>query len=154
MEQPIGFEIKGSEHLVCKLNKALYGLKQSARAWEHYLRGLLAKLGILPLKSDQSVYISTTGTPIILIAHVDDITVISPQKERIQQVLDALNKEIKVKDLGEVETFLGMEIRRDKTAKTIELHQTAYTERILAKYRPNLKPKASTKGNIVPMAVG
>ena len=50
--QPTGFEKKGCEHLVCKLNKALYGLKQSARVWEHYLRGLLAKLGITPLKSD------------------------------------------------------------------------------------------------------
>ena len=97
IEQPIGFIRKGEEHLVCKLNRALYGLKQSARAWEHYLRGLLAKLAIMPLKSDQSVYISTSGDPIILMAHVDDIIVLSPKKERIRQVLDALNKDIKVK---------------------------------------------------------
>ena len=47
-----------------------------------------------------------------------------------------------------------MEIKRDKVAKTLELHQTAYTERKLAKYRPNLKPKASAKGQIIPMSVG
>ena len=129
VEQPTGFEVEG---LVCRLNKALYGLKQSARAWEHHLRGLLAKLNIVPLKSDQSVYISTTGTPIILIAHVDDFIVLSPQNERIIQVFRALNRDIEVKDLGESETFLGMEIRRDREARTLELHQTAYTERILS----------------------
>jgi hypothetical protein len=28
MKQPLGFEIAGQEHKVCKLIKALYGLKQ------------------------------------------------------------------------------------------------------------------------------
>ena len=55
-------------------------------------------------------------------AHVDDIIVLSLKKERIRQVFDALNRDIKVKDLGEAETYLGMEIKRDKVAKTLELH--------------------------------
>ncbi|KAL0416654.1 UNVERIFIED_CONTAM: Retrovirus-related Pol polyprotein from transposon TNT 1-94 [Sesamum latifolium] len=33
VEQPRGYEKKGSEHLVYKLYKALYGLKQAPRAW-------------------------------------------------------------------------------------------------------------------------
>lgn len=33
VEQPRGYEKKGSEHLVYKLHKALYGLKQAPRAW-------------------------------------------------------------------------------------------------------------------------
>ena len=31
MVQPEGFEVKGKEHLVCKLKKSLYGLKQAPR---------------------------------------------------------------------------------------------------------------------------
>lgn len=45
MEQPRGYEKKGSEHLVYKLNKALYGLKQAPR------------LGLVGLKHISSVKI-------------------------------------------------------------------------------------------------
>ena len=33
VEQPLGSEIEGQEHKVCKLKKSLYGLKQAPRAW-------------------------------------------------------------------------------------------------------------------------
>ena len=33
MKQPPGYEVKGKQHHVCKLDKALYGLKQAPRAW-------------------------------------------------------------------------------------------------------------------------
>ena len=32
MDQPPGYVVTSSEHLVCRLRKALYGLKQSPRA--------------------------------------------------------------------------------------------------------------------------
>ena len=31
MRQPQQFEVKGKEHLVCKLKRSIYGLKQSSR---------------------------------------------------------------------------------------------------------------------------
>ena len=37
MKQPEGFEVKGKEHLACKLNRSLYGLKQSPRCWNEAL---------------------------------------------------------------------------------------------------------------------
>ena len=43
MQQPEGFEVKGKEKLVCRLDKALYGLKQAPHAWyikiDEHLRG-------------------------------------------------------------------------------------------------------------------
>ena len=45
MEQPQGFVIAGSEHLVCQLQKALYGLKQASQAWNLQFHGVLEELG-------------------------------------------------------------------------------------------------------------
>ena len=47
VSQPPGFEIKGSEEKVYKLNKALYDLKQAPRAWNRRIDGFLMKLGFL-----------------------------------------------------------------------------------------------------------
>ena len=44
MKQPEGFEVKGKEHLVCKLNRSLYGLKQSPRCWNKALKNQLKKM--------------------------------------------------------------------------------------------------------------
>ena len=45
MKQPEGFEVRGKEHYVCKLQKAMCGLKQASRAWrEKISEVLLSKL--------------------------------------------------------------------------------------------------------------
>lgn len=45
MQQQIGFEVPGKEHLVCKLRKALYGLKQSPRCWNRAFQEFMQSKG-------------------------------------------------------------------------------------------------------------
>lgn len=153
VKQPTGFEAKGREQLVCRLYKALYGLKQSAREWEITLREALSALDLRPTQIDQSVYLSVKGAPIILITHVDDILAISPKKARISEIYNRLNNRFILKDLGEAKTFLGIELLRDRPNRSIRLHQTTYTRRILEKYQPKLKPLRASE-RAIPMSVG
>ncbi|GBM92455.1 Retrovirus-related Pol polyprotein from transposon TNT 1-94 [Araneus ventricosus] len=45
MKQPPGFEVKGKERMVCKLDKALYGLHQSGREWFFEIHNTFKNLG-------------------------------------------------------------------------------------------------------------
>ena len=66
--------------------------------------------------------------------YVDDITALSLKTEIIDSLFNNLSKTIKIKDLGNISTFLGIEISRDRTNKSISLHQKTYIDKILSKY--------------------
>ena len=110
---------------------------------------MLSKIGLEPLETDQSVYISVKGTPIILITHMDDILAVLPKNQRIEEVYNQLNSMVTLKNLGEAKTFLGIEIERDRPNRSITLHQGTYTSKILDKYRPDLKSTSP-----IPVAIG
>ncbi|KAJ2911394.1 hypothetical protein MD484_g9021, partial [Candolleomyces efflorescens] len=87
MWQPQGYEEKGpnGEKWVCRLKKGLYGLKQSGRLWNQRLPVKLECLGFTQIKSNPAVYIwETEGIRIICPVFVDDITLTSKSKEKIQ----------------------------------------------------------------------
>ena len=133
IQQPIGLEDPEKPDWVCLLDKALYGLKQSAREWENLLKDLLKALGFNPLKTEQSIYIREDKS-IILIAYIDDIIVITLKIEDISELFNKLAKSIDLKNIGEINEFLGIEITRNRQKRTISLNQSRYTEKILSKY--------------------
>ena len=47
MQQPEGFEIKGKQHLDCKLIKSIYGFKQPRHCWNVTLDTHLKEIGLL-----------------------------------------------------------------------------------------------------------
>ena len=49
-----------------------------------------------------------------------------------------------MKDLGEPKNFLGMTIQRDRKERSITIHQTAYTERILERFNMQESKPQST----------
>ena len=57
MEQPEGFEVKGKEHLVCKLKKSLYGLKQALRQWYTKFDSFMESHGYSKTSSDHCVHV-------------------------------------------------------------------------------------------------
>jgi hypothetical protein len=111
MRQPPGFENANKPHYICKLDKALYGLKQAPRAWYARLSTKLCDLGFKPSKSDTSLFIYSKGAVIIfMLIYVDDIIVTSSSSEVVAALLKDLRSEFALKDLGDLNYFLGIEV--------------------------------------------
>jgi hypothetical protein len=136
MLQPEGFEEKGKENLVCKLNKSLYGLKQAPRCWYKRFDSFIMSLGYNRHSSDPCVYYKRFGDGnfIILLLYVDDMLVAGPNKDRITDLKAQLAREFEMKDLGPANKILGMQIYRDRNNRKIWLSQKNYLKKILRRF--------------------
>ena len=54
--------------------------------------------------------------------------------KEVQEVIDLLAAMFEVKHMGEPKDFLGIQIERDRGAKTIAIHQQPYIQKLLADY--------------------
>ncbi|KAJ0970933.1 hypothetical protein J5N97_018892 [Dioscorea zingiberensis] len=132
MKQPPGFEDPHQSQLVCKLDKALYGLKQAPRAWHSRLSSKLYELGFIPSRADTSLFIyNHDGVTVYMLVYVDDIIITGSSDQAVNQLLQKLQAEFAIKDLGELHYFLGIEVK--KTSTGIVLTQSKYTSELLKK---------------------
>lgn len=111
MAQPFGFEDSVHPDYVCKLEKSLYGLKQAPRAWYDTLKKALINLGFEKCTSDFSLFFkkSAPGLLVVLV-YVDDILVTGDDTGAVMAVITLLQQEFKLKHLGQVSYFLGIEV--------------------------------------------
>ncbi len=134
MKQPEGFHI-GSPTKVCRLRKSLYGLKQSARQWNKKLHSVLTELGFKRIESDRSVYIYSNGeVRIIVPIYIDDITLASKSPAAIDKYVQLLSQHFKCRDLGPTRFLLGIAVERDRSTRTLKLHQSQFILDLLEKY--------------------
>lgn len=135
MKQPEGFVIQGKEELVCKLKHSIYGLKQSPRCWNATLDQQLREMGLSQSTSDPCIYTSTSeGEFFIVGVYVDDIILAGRSDERMSRIKKALSEKFKLKDLGEMNHFLGVKVVQDPKEEVIWIGQPLYTDSILEKF--------------------
>ncbi|KAM1246265.1 hypothetical protein ACFX2J_042353 [Malus domestica] len=112
MTQPPGFQsaVYPSQY-VCKLNKSLYGLKQAPRAWNEKFTSFLPGLGFKSSFADPSLFVkhNAAGT-VVLLLYVDDIILTGSSSILIDDVIVELTKEFEMKDLGQLNYFLGLQV--------------------------------------------
>jgi hypothetical protein len=134
MTQPEGFAEQGGEW-VAKLIKGLYGLKQGGRCWFERLEEVLLGMGFTRIRSDASIFVwDHEGTKVIVPVFVDDITLASKSKSKIQDIKCELAKHFKLRDLGPTTFQLGVEIIRDCPNCTLHLSQRQYCLDILERF--------------------
>ncbi|KAI6777540.1 transposase, partial [Emericellopsis cladophorae] len=130
IEQPQGHS-DGTDR-VLRVNQAIYGLREAPLWWFECLTKELKKLGFKPLDTELCIFIRDDGVK--LLVYVDDMIIAAPHKSLIEEVLVALEGIFNMKRIGEVKQFLGLQFTRNRNNRTIFIHQTTYTEGLMAKF--------------------
>ena len=84
---------------------------------------------------DQAVFYRVEGTDlIIIVVHVDDLTIAASSVALIVHVKAKLREAFAISDEGEVHWILGFAVIRDRSARTLSLSQTSYIEAIIRRF--------------------
>ena len=118
------------------LNKALYVLRESTRAWYECLDDYLSSLGFVRSEHDYRLYILKERDEIIyLIIFVDDLLICCKNRQNLNFIKGLLKEKFKMKDLGKVSTYLGINVEYDEKKNEISLDQEKYIESLARKYQ-------------------
>ncbi|CAL8999194.1 unnamed protein product [Prunus brigantina] len=148
MSPPPGLRRQG-ENLVCRLHKSLYGLKQASRQWFAKFTTAILSAGFQQSKADYSLFTRKSGTSFTaLLIYVDDIVITGNDVRAIDSLKSFLRDHFRIKDLGELKYFLGIEVSRSQ--RGIYISQRKYALEILKDYgflgaRPIAFPMDDTK---------
>jgi hypothetical protein len=120
---------------VIRLLKSLYGLKQSPHEWNKELDTFLQFIGFKSTESEKCIYVGRFGTKgettIYLLVYVDDILIACPDRTTMAKLKSMINKKFPIKDKGPLSFFLNMHFKRDRSKRTITLHQQPKIEKLL-----------------------
>lgn len=131
-QQPSGFIDSNHPNFVCKLNKSLYGLKQAPRAWFLRFTTFLSKISFAAAKADSSLFIMHQGShTAYLLLYVDDIVLTASSSTLLKKIIDGLQQEFSMSDLGPLHHFLGIAVTRSQSG--LFLSQEQYAEELLDK---------------------
>jgi hypothetical protein len=128
--QPSGFVDSSRSDFVYRLNKSLYGLKQAPHAWHHRFASHLVSLGLVEAKSDTSLFICRRGPDTAyLLLYVDDIVLTASSAGFLKYIIEALQREFAMTDMGQLHHFLGISVTH--SADGLFLSQRQYNQDIL-----------------------
>ncbi|CAM8975821.1 unnamed protein product [Rhodiola kirilowii] len=131
MKLHIGFykKEKAAGH-VCKLVKSLYGLKQASRQWFAKFSEAITEFGFQRSLNDYSLFtMKKDGEFLILLVYVDDVIITGTSSSHIAAVKSYIHDKFRIKDLGFLKFFLGLEVARSDDG--IFLNQRKYALELL-----------------------
>ncbi|CAI7929153.1 unnamed protein product, partial [Closterium sp. NIES-54] len=136
LRRPPGFTRSFPAGTQWNLRRPVYGLRQAPREWHDTLRTTLAALGFAPSTSDPSLFLRTDTTlPLFyILVYVDDLVFATADTEALAHVKSELQKRHTCTDLGELTSYLGLRITRDRAQRTITLTQSHMVQQVLQRF--------------------
>ncbi|RVW26427.1 Retrovirus-related Pol polyprotein from transposon RE1 [Vitis vinifera] len=138
MNLPLGYTCREGEYLpsnaVCRLHKSIYGLKQVSHQRFHKFSNALLSEGFVQSTNDHTLFTKYQDTSFLaLLIYVDDIIIASNDRLAVDTLKHALNCKFKMKDLGPLRYFLGLEVARSIAG--ISICQCKYALELLSDTR-------------------
>ncbi|CAI7920882.1 unnamed protein product [Closterium sp. NIES-53] len=136
LRRPPGFTGSFPAGTQWSLRRPVYGLHQAPCEWHDTLRTALAALGFAPSTTDPSLFLRTNKSlpPFYFLVYVDDLIFAIADTEVLTLVKSELQKRHICTDLGELRSYLGLQITRDRARRTITLTQSHMVHQVLQRY--------------------
>ncbi|CAI7902960.1 unnamed protein product [Closterium sp. NIES-54] len=131
---PPGFTDTFAPGTQWSLRRLVYGLRQSPHDWHDTLLSTLCDLGFRPSSADPSLFVRTGSTPFFILVYIDYLVLATPNKAALTEVKSELQKRHKCTDLDELQRYLGLQITRDRAARTITLTQSHMVQHVLRRF--------------------
>ncbi|CAI7929791.1 unnamed protein product [Closterium sp. NIES-54] len=151
LRRPPGFTESFPAGTQWSLRRPVYGLRQTPREWHDTLRTTLAALGFAPATADPSLFLRTDTSlpPFYVLVYVDDLVFATADIEALTLVKPELQKRHTCTDLGELRSYLGLQITRDRARRTITLTQSHMVHQVLQRFgfqysSPQLTPLSTS----------
>ncbi|CAI7741721.1 unnamed protein product [Closterium sp. NIES-54] len=106
------------------------------REWHNTLRTRLAALGFAPSTVDPSLFLRTDNSlpPFYALVYVDDLVFATADTKALTLVKSELQKRHICTDLGELRSYLGLQITQDTARRTITLTQSHMVQQVLQRF--------------------
>ncbi|CAI7809182.1 unnamed protein product, partial [Closterium sp. NIES-54] len=106
------------------------------QGWHDTLRTTLAALGFAPSTADPLLFLRTDTSlpPFYVLVYVDDLVFATADTEALTLVKSELQKRHACTDLGELRSYLGLQITRDRARRTITLTQSHMVHQVLQRF--------------------
>ncbi|CAI7817343.1 unnamed protein product, partial [Closterium sp. NIES-53] len=136
LRRPPGFTGSFPPGTQWSLQRPVYGLRQAPREWHGTLKTTLAALGFAPSTADPSLFLRTNTSlpPFYILVYVDDLVFATADTAGLAHVKSELQKRHTCTDLGELRSYLGLQITRDKAQCTITLTQSHMVQQVLQRF--------------------
>jgi hypothetical protein len=135
IEQIPGWEEAARGEYLYRIRKAIYGTKSASRKAQKMLTKMMIEAKFEPLKSDPMIFArieNITDYKIAIVCAWSDDLLCTGSKDLLCEMRETLHKhKFETVRTEEPRSYTGIQIDRDRSKRSMKIHQTQYTKEML-----------------------